>query len=36
MLEAFVGDMPIAKLVMLGALEDTELDAIIAKVNRTS
>ena len=36
MLESFVGDMPIAKLVMLGALEDGELDAIIARVNRTS
>ena len=36
MLEAFVGDMPIAKLVMLGALEDGELDGLIATVNRTS
>ena len=36
MLESFVGDMPIAKLVMLGALEDGDLDAIIATVNRTS
>ena len=36
MIDAFVGDMPIAKLVMLGALEDGELDEIIATVNRAS
>ena len=36
MLETFVADMPIAKLVMLGALDDGELDEIIATVNRTS
>ena len=30
MIEAFVGDMPIAKLVMLGALDEAELDEIIA------
>ena len=36
MIEAFVADMPIAKLVMLGALDDGELDEIIATVNRPS
>ena len=36
MMESFVADMPIAKLVMLGALDDGELDEIIATVNRTS
>jgi hypothetical protein len=36
MMEAFVGDMPVAKLVMLGALADGELDEIIAAANRTS
>jgi beta-glucosidase len=34
MMETFVADMPIAKLVMLGALGDAELDQIIAAVNR--
>ena len=34
MMDSFVGDMPIAKLVMLGALEDGELDELIATVNR--
>ena len=36
MMESFVADMPIAKLVMLGALDDGELDEVIATVNRTS
>jgi beta-glucosidase len=34
MLETFVADMPIAKLVMLGALGHAELDQIIAAANR--
>jgi beta-glucosidase len=34
MIETFVADMPIVKLVMLGALEDDELDELIATVNR--
>ena len=33
MLNAFVADMPIAKLVMLGALDDGELDEILAEAN---
>jgi beta-glucosidase len=34
--DTFIGDMPIAKLVMLGALDDGELDEIIATVNAAS
>ena len=34
MIEAFVGDMPIAKLVMLGALDEGELGELIALANR--
>jgi beta-glucosidase len=32
--ETFIGDMPIAKLVMLGALEQGELDDIISAANQ--
>ena len=34
MIEAFVADMPIAKLAMLGALEERELDELSALANR--